>query len=199
MAKRIGLRDLYAFKITKEADGVPTYDAPFRIAKAIEVNLQKEVVEAELYADDALDEYVAQQTAMTITMNMNELTPEVESQLLGLQVDELGGVSNNGEAVAPYFAVAFRSLMSNGKYQYRVLYKVRFKPTDESYKTKGQSIEFQQPTITGKSTVREDLGIFDYALTNEKPEAQAVIDEWFKTPQVPKTTASKPGKGPGVG
>ncbi|MBF0780513.1 MULTISPECIES: major tail protein [unclassified Granulicatella] len=190
MAKRIGLQDLYAFPITKESEsGVPTYGTPFRVAKAIEVNLQKNVAEAKMYADDVLDEYVSEVTGMTLTMNINELTPEIEAKLLGLTVDQLGGVSNGMDANAPYFAVVFRSKLSNGGYQYRVLYKVRFKPTDETFKTKGENIEFQQPTITGEATVRQDLGIFDYALDNSTPERKAVTEKWFTEIQVPTSNA----------
>lgn len=189
MGKRIGLKDLFAFPITATSDtGVPTYGQPFRIAKAIEVNLQKDVAEADMYADDALDDYVAEVTGMSITLNVNELTPEIEAKLLGLSVDSLGGVSNGTDANAPYFAIAFRSKLSTGGYQYRVLYKVRFKPTDETFKTKGASIEFQQPTITGKATVREDLEKFDYSLSDDTEAKRAVTNEWFTTVQVPKNS-----------
>lgn len=190
MSKRIGVKDLFAFEVIKtSAEGVPTYGAPFRIAKAIEVGIQKQVGEAKLYADDALDDYVSEVTGMTLTLNINELTPEIEAKLLGLRVDQLGGVSNGVDNNSPYFAIAFRSKLSNGGYQYRVLYRARFKPTDETFKTKGENVEFQQPTLTCETTIREDLGIFDYALDNSTPERKAVTDKWFEEVQVPKQAA----------
>lgn len=200
MAKRIGLRDLYAFKIesVNEKTGEPTYGQPFRIAKAIEAGLSKTVAEQSLYADDSLDEYVAETTGMTLTLNTNELEPEVSSQLLGLKVDELGGISNTPDALAPYFAVAFRSKLSTGGYEYRVLYRVRFKPTDENYKTKGESVEFQQPTLTGACTIREDLNLFDYALRDTTTEAAKVCKEWFKAVQKPKDSSKAAQSSPGV-
>lgn len=186
MAKKIGLSDLHAFPITREENGVPTYGTPFRVAKSITAALTKGVAEAKLYADDTLDEYAAEMTGMTITFNINELEPDIHKKLLGLKSDSLGGISNSPDSIAPYVALAFRSKLSTGGYEYRVLYKVRFKPVDENFQTKGENITFEQPVLSGEATIREDLRIFDYTLRDTEAAAKPICLNWFKNVVVPK-------------
>ena len=45
-------------------------------------------------------------------------------------------------------ALAFRSLKSNGKYKYVVLYKGAFGVGDDEYQTKEESATFQTTTIS---------------------------------------------------
>ncbi|MEK4150956.1 major tail protein [Carnobacterium sp. FSL E2-0243] len=184
MAK-IGVKDLFAFPITKEEDGVlPTYGEGFRIAKAIQVTLTPQNAEGNLYADDGQDEFESSTIGYDISMNTNDLLPDSESKLLGRKIDSLGGVSVTNDDEAPYHAVGFRVARSKGVgggYQYRILYKVRFSAFAEDYQTKGESVNFQTPTLTGKSISRDYDGLFNYKLDDDgsKPAVKAVTDTWF--------------------
>src|SRR5699024_2185725 len=101
-----------------------------RLAGLINIGLTKTVAEGELYADDTLDEYIAKQTAQEISINPKDISNEHEALLLGKKLDTNGGVVTGGDDNAPEFAVMFRSKKSDGKYEYRVLYKVKFRPYD---------------------------------------------------------------------
>lgn len=184
---RIGVSDLHVAKVlTDEAGAETTYDEVVRLASLINIGITKSIAEGELFADDQLDEYVARQVGQEISINTKDISPEHEALLLGKQIDANGGVVSGSEDNAPYFAVMFRSKKSDGSYQYRVLYKVRFRPYDETYDTQSTSITFQNPTITGRSLARYSDGNFDYKL-NESETNAAIVSNWFKAPVEPAT------------
>lgn len=185
---RIGVSDLHVAILDTETDvkdGSITYEAPVRLAKLINIGITKTVGEAELYADDGLDEYYASQTAQEISINPKDISPEHEALLLGKHLDTDGGVVTGSNDNAPYCAVMFRSKKSDGSYQYRVMYKVKFRPFDETFDTQSNNITFQTPTITGRSMARNTDGLFDYKLDG-KTANDAVTKAWFTAPTEPK-------------
>lgn len=186
MAKVVGIKEIYIFPITSiSPTGVPTYGTPEKLARGIDVTLSPKVAEATLYAGDVLDESVTAITSYDITMNINHLTLEHQAKLLGHKIDANGFMSFGSDDVAPEFAVAFSAPLSNGGTEYRVMYRVKFKPTDESYKTKTENIEFQTPTITGVSLFREDIHKFGGKIQDNTDKAKVVAKKWFTEVQVP--------------
>lgn len=186
MAK-IGVQQLWAFPIETEVEGaLPTYGEPFRIAKAIQVDLTPNVVEGSLDGDDTQIEYETAITRYDISLNIDDLSAKVESELLGKKIDTLGGVSSGVNDEAPYFAVAFRIPRSKGVgggFEYRILYRTRFASGyAESFQTKGENINFQTPTLTGRSLARDYDQQYNYKLTDDgtKPEVKAVTAKWFE-------------------
>lgn len=185
---RIGVSDLHVAKLlTDVADGTATYEEPVRLAKLINIGITKTIAEAELFADDGLDEYVAEMTAQEISINPKDISIEHEALLLGKEVDGRGGISDSFNDNAPLFAVMFRSRKSDGTYQYRVLYKVRFRPFDETFDTKANNITFQTPTITGRSSMRDSDGRFGYKV-DETTSNKAELESFFDEPMEPKET-----------
>lgn len=181
---RIGVSDLHVAELLTDEEGATTYSEPIRLAKTINIGITKTVAEADLYADDALDEYVAEMTGQEISINAKDISNENEALILGKEVDSNGGVIDSNNDAAPYFAVMFRSRRSDGSYQYRVLYKVRFRPYDETFDTKSDSITFQTPTVTGRSMQRNSDGIFGYKV-DETTENASALATFFEEPYEP--------------
>lgn len=152
----IGLRDLFRAPITAGADGVEVYGTPVRMAKAISAELSVEVAEAILYADDGADEIVKEFVSGELKLNVNDLTPADLAALLGQEQDDDSVVYAGESDDPPYFAIGFRAKKANGQYKYLWLYKVKFAIPSESYATKGDSIEFATPEITGQFIKRAD-------------------------------------------
>ena len=176
----VGMRDLYYALITeKEVDGKTksTYGAPKRMAKAISADLSVTVAEGKLHADDAVDAAEREFAGGTLTLGVNDLSDEVLSDLLGQEVDADGTLYAGDDDVAPYVAVGFRCRKPGGEYKYIWLYKVKFGVPNENYATKGESITFNTPTITGDIMRRPDDGKWKTQHTG-KPE-DAVPAAWF--------------------
>ncbi len=178
----IGLRDLYRAPITVGEDGKETYGTPVRMAKAISAELAVEVAEAILYADDGADEVVKEFVSGEITLNVNDLLPADLATLLGQTQDSDNVVYGADTDEAPYFAIGFRARKAGGTYKYIWLYKVKFAIPDESYKTKGDSIEFTTPEIVGNFIKRPD-GLWKAEHVAEP--SNTVSTAWFTTVREP--------------
>jgi phi13 family phage major tail protein len=152
----IGLRDLYRAPITIAEDGTETYGTPVRMAKAITVEMSVEVAEATLYADDGVDETVKEFVSGEISINANDLMPADNAAILGQTQDDNNVVIASEDDEPPYMAIGFRAKKANGQYKYIWLYKVKFGIPDETYNTKGDSVEFATPTIVGTFIKRAD-------------------------------------------
>ena len=175
---RIGLRDLHIAPITVADNGVETYGKPRRLAKAIQADLAPQSAEATLYADDAIDAIVKEFSGGTLTTGLNDLTPDMQALILGQTQDSEGVVYAGGSDAPPYFAVAFRARRADGLYRYVWLYKVKFAIPTENHATKGSSITFQTPQITGSFIKRPDgLWKADWTGSPKDPVALAWFDE----------------------
>lgn len=178
----IGLRDLYRAPITVGSDGSETYGTPVKMAKAISAELSVEVAEAILYADDGADEVVKEFVSGEITLGVNDLLPADLAALLGQTQDDDKVVYAADTDEAPYFAIGFRAKKAGGTYKYIWLYKVKFSIPDESYQTKGDSIEFATPEIVGQFIKRDD-GLWKAEHVAEP--TNEVAANWFKSVREP--------------
>lgn len=190
----IGLRDIYFAPLKSSSEN--GFDAPFRVAKAIEAKVTPNTSSAVLYADDGASESASSEGETEIELGIDQLANDVYAKLLGKQTIGGGAIDTTGD-ISPNGALMFRSLKSNGKYRYVVYYKGSFQPPEEEYKTKGESIEYNTPTIKGtfvhSDTVLDDDGngikrwIVDEDDTNANLTA---IANWFTSVQLPTATTT---------
>lgn len=191
---RIGLSDLTAWVLKTDDKASLTYDAPFKVAPAVSASISPNTSDDAFYADDIA--LVSNQTVSSITIELEtaDIKDEVIAKLLGLEVDTNGVVLDNASKVAPKVALGFRSLKSNGKYKYVVLYKGSFGIGEDEYQTKEDSISFQTSKLSGTFLPTVHDGNWR-ASVNEDSEAAAAkpetIQNWFT--KVYGSTATAPG------
>ena len=149
----IGLKYPIAAELTDESG--PTYDTGIVIGKGIAANITIEGGEANiLYADDAPAESDTSFQGGTIELGIDDLMDAVYAKLLGHTFSDDVIVANVNDQ-APYFGVGFyKSRVKSGIRTYRAtwIYKVQFSEPADSANTKGETIEWQSPTITGAIT-----------------------------------------------
>ena len=145
----IGLDKLYYAKITENSSGEETYGTPQILAKAIQADLEVELAEATLYADDAISEVVKEFKSGTLTLGVDDLGQTVLEDLTGASVDANGVIVSASEDGGDPVAIGFRARKANGKYRYFWLYRVKFAIPSTNLATKGDSITFQTPSIEG--------------------------------------------------
>lgn len=151
----VGLRHVVAATIATEVEGQAlTYDAGKVIGKAIEANLSWNRNDNPLYADDAIAENDNGITGGTLELNVDDLTDEVRAYLLGDATEGTGADMAYIETddAAPYVGVGYiRVRRKNGETSYQGvwIYKAQFAQESEDAQTKGESIEWQTPTING--------------------------------------------------
>ena len=179
----IGLRDIYYSKITRnQQTNKWTYATPVRMAKAISAELSINYATAALYADDALDDEAKEFSSGEIKLNINDLSPQVQTDLFGQTLGEDGISYANTADAAPYVAVGFRARKTGGKYRYIWLYRVNFAPPADAFQTKGDGIEYKTPEITGTITAREDG---NWKADYVGAETEDIAKAWFTAVKEP--------------
>ena len=145
----IGFDKLYTATVTEDENGVETYGTPEVIAKGISADISVEADSADLYADDGVDEHFEEFKKGTLTLGVNDISSAAAAKLFGVIVDSKGVVVSAAESSAPAVAVGFRARKANGKYRYFWLYKVKFSVPGTKLATKGETIAFTTPELTG--------------------------------------------------
>lgn len=200
MATRIGCDNLvYAAMTTEDtADTPPAYGEVKKAPGVMSININPNGSQETLFADDGPMETTATLGRIEVEIKKNELTSTNKSDLLGHAIDSNGAVVYGDSDIAPWTAVGFRTLKSNGKYRYVWLYKGKFTEPEDTNETKGDSINFQADTISGQFARLNYAYNIDgkqkrpwkYELDEEHEGAKTeTIKTWFDAPVMPATTA----------
>lgn len=191
----IGLKDLYYSIITEDEDGEESYATPVKLAPAISASLSTNFDVAQLFADDKVEDDLRDFTSGTISLGVSAISDAVAAILTGSTVDSNGCLVDTDDDVAPYVAIGFRAKTSKGKYRYVWLYRVKFTVPNDSFATKGESIQFTTPTIEGtfyKRNKPDSRGRnpWRYSVTEgEVAGSASTIENWFKTVPEPTFTS----------
>lgn len=183
----IGMRYPVVAKLASHTAGsAPTYDAGMFMGKAINANLTITRNNNPLYADDALAEDDNSISAMSLEIGLDDLLENVQVYMLGTKEVGTGAdvVYRDTDASAPNVGAGYiRVRRKNGvtKYQAVWMYKVVFGQESETSQTKGESIEWQTPTIMGRAAAIDVDGSGERAFRDKKvfdTEADALT--WLK-------------------
>ena len=156
----IGMRHVVVAKVASHTAGSePTYTAGMVMGKAITGNLTINRNNNPLYADDVISEDDNGITSMDLELGLDDLLEDVQDYI-GLLEKKTTGTGT--AAVDTYYdtdAAAYdvgvgyiRVRRKNGvtKYQALWVYDTLFSITSENAQTKGEQIEWQTPTATGR-------------------------------------------------
>lgn len=149
--KKIGLQ-YPVCALLSEDTGEPIYTKGMVMAKAMKVGLKFDKGDATVYADDSLDDVDQSITSGTETLDLNELTYEVQNLILGHELTD-GELSVSSEDSAPNVGHGFiGKVKRDGRYMYRAvwLWKVQFSEPDDETETQGEKMKFQTPSVEGK-------------------------------------------------
>ena len=200
MATRIGCDNLVYVPMTTEdtPDTEPVYGTVVKAPGVMSVNINPNGSQETLFADDGPMETASTLGKIEVEIQKAELTTQNKADLLGHQIDANGGVVFGDSDIAPWMAVGFRTLKSNGKYRYVWLYKGKFTEPEDANETKGDSINFQSDTISGQFTRLsyaytingKSVRPWKYEIDQDHEDASAsVIGTWFSAPVMPSVGA----------
>ena len=180
----IGLDSMFYAKITEDAQGVETYGIPQILAKAIKADLSIELAEATLYADDALAHAIKAFKGGKLSLGVEDIGMAVASDLTGARIDDNGVLVASGEDDGCLMAVGFRALKPDNRYRFFWLYRVKFAVPSTNLQTKGDSIQFQTPTVEGtimrrNKTDADGKHPWKAEVTEGEPGVADVIASWF--------------------
>ena len=156
----IGMRHFVVARMKEHTDGSePTYDKGMVAGLAIAGNLTITRNNNPLYGDDVMAEDDNGITEMLLEVGTDDLLEPVRVYTLGLKEKDAGGSAGaekeylDTDESAPYMGSGYiRVRRKNGQTSYQTVwyYKSLFSEESENSATKGQSIEWQTPTIKGR-------------------------------------------------
>ena len=165
---QIGLRyPVYAPLIEDEVTSTYSYGAGKVAGKAINVNMNLNIADSPLYADDGIAERAREFIDGTMTFTPDDLSDEIRADWLGNRLEDeqiddevtVEVLKSNTEDVPGYFGFGFIvPKKKNNVRKYRAIFfpKVQFAEPNESAETKGENISWQTPSIEGKIMRRVD-------------------------------------------
>ncbi len=185
----IGLRDVHYAPLVSDTVLGATYGTPVKISGAISANVNPNSSSSTLFADDGPYDSAATLGEISLELNMADIPATISAALLG-HTYASGMLVKKSSDVPPYVAVGYRSLKSNGYYRYTWLYKGKFTDGETANATKGDSIEYQTPTITGAFVKRDYDDAWQLeADSDDSNVAPATITNWFASVIPPSGTA----------
>ena len=154
----IGMRHVVAAPLSAHTPGAePTYSTGFDVGKAITGNLTINRNTNPLYADDAIAEDDNGVTGMELELGLDDILEETLDKMGILKEVTSGSPSvttyYDTSAAANDIGIGYeRVRRKNGVTTYQAIwgYKTKFSKNSENSSTKGESIEWQTPTINGR-------------------------------------------------
>lgn len=123
------------------------------IGKAIQADISIDVNDAKLFADDDVAESDKSFKSGTIKLGVDDLSDEIQTEFLGHAKDETSGeITANGNDNNPYVGIGFYGIKKvNDVRKFRAVWfpKVQFSEPEDTNKTKGESVEFNTPSLEG--------------------------------------------------
>lgn len=132
-----------------------TYSDGFKNGTAVGTDVTPQYNEANLYGDNILQESTKEFKYADVTLNTTHMPIEAADVMFGHTVDkDTKEIKYNTADTANYVGYGFyASEKIEGKTTYiaAILPKVIFAEAAENYTTKGDSLEFKTPSVTGKA------------------------------------------------
>ena len=183
MSTKIGVSSLhYALLTSDELDATPVYATPVAIPGVIGMTINPNTSTETLFADDGPYEAASTLGEIEVEMNAADFDLDQQAALLGHTVTA-GVLKRLSTDAPPYVAVGFKSLKSNGAYRFTWLAKGKFAPSEQSHETKGDTVNFQTPTLTGAFLKRTGDDEWERHIDEDHVDwIQAYSDDWFNGP-----------------
>ncbi|AWW25948.1 major tail protein [Acetobacterium sp. KB-1] len=153
---QIGLKYLICSKLT-ETESAATYSDGRVMAYAIKAEMNIEINEGVLRGDDRIIENIKEFKSGKLTLNGDHLDYETRALILGHTLSTIDSTTNKqltskGSDDGSFVGVGFYATsIKNNVRGFRAIWltKVKFGVPSESMETRGESINFQTPTIEG--------------------------------------------------
>lgn len=176
----VGLRDIHVAILLEDTATAAKYQAPEKIGAAITANVNPNSSSATLFAEDGPLENASALGEIEVEIGVADLSNAIQAKLLGHTIGANGILMRKATDIAPYVAVGYRTLKSNGKYRYVWLTKGKFRVPEQAHETKRNDVNFQTPTIVGSFLKREFDEVWQKQIDEDDTQYLPTVgDTWF--------------------
>ena len=170
-----GFKNLRLFPVVTNDSTTYKVGTKVLVPGAVSLSLEPITSEYTQYADDAIYEKGSDISGYNFTLEIAEVTPEIQELFEGGTYDTESGVYTfKTSDVQPENAMAFQCLQADGNYKMVKVYSAVANAMSFNARTKSDSTELQTITITGVISAR----LFDEVLRDEKVGADTT---WLDT------------------
>lgn len=165
--------------IAKHNPETGTYSDALKCGKAINTSVTPNYNEASLFADNGEDENVKEFKNASVDLGVNTLPKKAGEIIFGHKIAEDGTETSNTDDSGSYVGYGFivaEIISGTKKYRACLLTKVKFKEGAESYQTKGDSIVFTTPTLSGEASGNKDKV---WRIKSPAFDTERECDEWI--------------------
>lgn len=160
------------------------YTGSKTLGKAISSKVVPNIAEGKLYADDNVAESSKVVTGGTVDVTVDEILDTTYAEVLGHSYNEsTKELVRNSNDLAPYVGfgrVITKMVQGVRRYKAEFLVKVQFKSSLPEEKTKGDSIEFSTPSLSGDLFVLDNGTWSKTAEFDTYEEAQEYLNDLMK-------------------
>ena len=142
---------------TADTTSALTYGSPVLVPGVVAIDVKTGKDQTTLFADNGPFDSASALGEITVDLELADLSLEVYAALLGHTVTA-GVMTSHANDVAPYVAIGFEGLKANGKKRWVWLLKGQFAEPDDTFKSKGETVEFQTQKLTGTFVVTAKNG-----------------------------------------
>lgn len=150
----VGLKKLHVAILTTEETN--TYETPVQLSPAVSANVTPNYTTASLSGDDRIVYIEEALGDIDVEISTTDLTDEDYALLMGVTANADGVIEDSVDDQSPYVALGFEMPKPGGGVALRWYFKGKFQKSAETSATKGDTTEYQTPTIAAKFLARED-------------------------------------------
>lgn len=143
------IRRAYFAVMTNDEAGNITYAPTVYLEGLREITVTANEQSGEIYAEGTVWDQEYEIGNATVTLDLTDLSPENYATLLGKKVAAGGGLIDNKDDMAPYVALMYEKVMTDGTVEYATLYKGKFSIPEDKGKTREGNVEYQTKSIAG--------------------------------------------------
>lgn len=155
MAAIVNVKNVVYATLTDETAG--TYGTPKTISPLMSVKVDTKTSNEILYGDGSPQETMTTVGETTLEIGINDLPQDVHAALLGHTHDPVTGVMVEKETdEAPYVALGFELVKSNGSSVFFWYLKGKFEEPAVDAKQKEDKVSYSTPTLKGTFVNRAD-------------------------------------------
>ncbi|MGL5717325.1 MAG: major tail protein [Paraclostridium sp.] len=155
-AMKIGVDNVVACKISDNDNKYEVISEVIALPGAMAMNVNANFSLETAFFDNGPGELAISLGVIEVTFNKSALGPKEKSWLLGLnEIEKSKEIAYSQNNVAPWIALGFRSLRSDGSYRYVWMLKGKFSLPEDNNETKADSINFQSEELTGRFVTTE--------------------------------------------
>lgn len=183
----VGLRHIIMAPWTKDN----TYGEKFGFGKAIGLQINPNYAEGSLFADDKQAEYDKEFSYADVTLNTNTIPTVAHTGMFGHSKgqdnEEITYKSSDQSSYVGMAWISVEKVDGVRKFIGNFLCKVKFSEPSEDYSTKGESIEYKTPSISGRAIAQDD----EQWKKVEKFDTEEAAMEWINAKFGSETQAAQ--------